>query len=139
MKYLLDTCAISEPRKPSPNQGFIEWLEDQIEDRLYLSALTIGEIRRGIYRLEPSRRRTELEEWLELLRKRFSGRVLPITETTFLFWGKMYGEFERTGVVRPAFDSLLEALALEHDLVIVTRNVRNFEKSNAGVLNPWVS
>lgn len=71
MKYLLDTCAISEPRKPSPNQGFIEWLEDQIEDRLYLSALTIGEIRRGIYRLEPSRRRTELEEWLELLRKRF--------------------------------------------------------------------
>jgi predicted nucleic acid-binding protein len=99
--------------------------------------LTIGEIRKGITRLESSKKKAELEKWLEKLRTRFSQRILLLSERTFLVWGKMYGEYEKKGVVRPAFDSLLEATALEHDLIFVTRNVKNFQNSQVTILNPW--
>lgn len=137
MNFLLDTCAISETKQKTPNPKVLEWLDAQDELTLYLSALTIGEIRKGIVRIESIKRQVLLEEWLEQLRQRFSGRILSVTETTFLIWGKMYGEFTRKGIVRPAFDSLLEATALEHDLVLVTRNVKNFQSSQVVLLNPW--
>lgn len=137
MNFLLDTCLISEPKQKKPNERVLEWLDAQDESKLYLSVLTIGEIKKGIARLESSRKKTELEKWLEKLRARFSRRIVPSTEKTFLVWGKMYGEFERKGSVRPAFDSLLEATALEHDLIFVTRNVKNFQNSQVTILNPW--
>jgi len=137
MNFLLDTCTISEPKQKRPNKKVLEWLDAQDESKLYLSVLTIGEIRKGITRLESSREKAELEKWLEQLRARFSRRILPLSEKTFLVWGKMYGEFERKGIVRPAFDSLLEATALEHDMIFVTRNVKNFHGSQVTVLNPW--
>ncbi len=137
MNFLLDTCIISEPKQKRPSEKVLEWLDAQDESKLYLSVLTIGEIKKGIARLESSRKKTELEKWLEKLRARFSRRILPLSEKTFLVWGKMYGEFERKGVVRPAFDSLLEATALEHDMIFVTRNVKNFQHSQVTILNPW--
>ncbi len=137
MNFLLDTCIISEPKQKKPGKKVLEWLDAQDESKLYLSVLTIGEIKKGIARLESSRKKTELEKWLEKLRARFSRRILPLSEKTFLVWGKMYGEFQRKGVVRPAFDSLLEATALEHDLIFVTRNVKNFRHSSVTILNPW--
>lgn len=137
MSFLLDTCTISEPKQKQPNEKVIEWLNAQDESELYLSVLTIGEIRKGIARLESSKKKAELEKWLERLRTRFSNRIISVTEKTFLVWGKMYGEFERKGIVRPAFDSLLEATALEHDLIFVTRNVKNFQNSQVTILNPW--
>ena len=130
MNFLLDTCTISEPKQKLPNEKVLEWIDAQDESKLFLSVLTIGEIRKGITRLESGKKKSELESWLEKLRARFSRRILPITEKTFLVWGKMYGEFERQGIMRPAFDSLLEATALENDLVFVTRNVKNFQNSN---------
>jgi len=137
MSFLLDTCIISEPKQKRPNKKVLEWLDAQDESKLYLSVLTIGEIRKGITRLESSRKKAELEKWLEKLRNRFSRRILTLSERTFLVWGKMYGEYEKKGVVRPAFDSLLEATALEHDLIFVTRNVKNFQNSQVTILNPW--
>ena len=137
MSFLLDTCIISEPKQKRPNKKVLEWLDAQDESKLYLSGLTIGEIRKGITRLESSRKKAELEKWLEKLRNRFSRRILTLSERTFLVWGKMYGEYEKKGVVRPAFDSLLEATALEHDLIFVTRNVKNFQNSQVTILNPW--
>ena len=137
MSFLLDTCTISEPKQKLPNEKVLEWIDAQDESKLFLSVLTIGEIRKGIVRLDSGRKKAELENWLEKLRVRFSRRILPITEKTFLVWGKMYGEFERKGIVRPAFDSLLEATALEHDLIFVTRNVKNFQDSQVTILNPW--
>ncbi len=68
---------------------------------------------------------------------RFSRRILPMSQKAFLVWGKMYGELERKGIVRPAFDSLLEATALEHEMIFVTRNVKNFQNSQVTILNPW--
>jgi len=137
MSFLLDTCTISEPKQKQPNEKVLEWLDAQDESNLFLSVLTVGEIRKGVARLESSKKKAELEKWLEKLRNRFSRRILSLTEKTFLVWGKMYGEFEKKGVPRPAFDSLLEATALEHDLIFVTRNVKNFQNSQVTVLNPW--
>ncbi len=137
MNFLLDTCIISEPKQKRPSEKVLEWLDAQDETKLHLSVLTVGEIKKGITRLESSRKKAELEKWLEQLRARFSRRILPLSEKTFLVWGKMYGEFERKGVVRPAFDSLLEATALEHDMIFVTRNVKNFHHSQVTILNPW--
>ena len=137
MNFLLDTCIISEPKQKRPSEKVLEWLDAQDESKLYLSVLTIGEIKKAISRLESSRKKAELEKWLEQLRLRFSRRILPLSEKTFLIWGKMYGEFERKGIVRPAFDSLLEATALENDMIFITRNVKNFYNSQVTILNPW--
>lgn len=137
MKFLLDTNVISEPKQKKPNKRVLEWLDAQDESKIYLSVLSIGEIRKGIGRLESGKKKAELEEWLEKLRNRFARRLLPLSEKTFLVWGKMCGEFENKGIVRSALDSLLEATALEHELIFVTRNVKNFQNSQVTILNPW--
>ena len=137
MNFLLDTNVISEPKQKKPHAKVLEWLDAQDESKLFLSVLTVGEIKKGITRLESGRKKAVLEQWLEKLRNRFSRRILSLSEKTFLVWGKMYGEFERKGIMRPAFDSLLEATALEHDLIFVTRNVKNFQHSQVTILNPW--
>lgn len=137
MNFLLDTNVISEPKQKKPNGKVLEWLGSQDESKIYLSVLTIGEIRKGITRLDSGKKKAELEKWLEKLRNRFARRILPLSERTFLFWGKMCGEFENKGIIRPALDSFLEATALEHDLIFVTRNVKNFQNSQVTILNPW--
>lgn len=137
MNFLLDTNVISEPKQKKPNAKVLEWLGAQDESKIYLSVVIVGEIRKGITRLESGKKKTELEAWLEKLRNRFARRLLPLSEKTFLVWGKMCGEFENKGVVRAALDSLLEATALEHDLILVTRNVKNFQNSQVTILNPW--
>lgn len=137
MKFLLDTCTISEPKQKQPNAKVLEWLGAQDETNLYLSVLTIGEINKGIFHLEQGRKRVELEVWLEKLRIRFSRRILPIYENTFLIWGRTSTEFAKNGIIRPSLDSLLEATALEHDLILVTRNIKNFQSSKVTILNPW--
>jgi predicted nucleic acid-binding protein len=137
MNFLLDTNIISEPKQKKPHAQVLEWLDAQDESKIYLSVLSVGEIRKGIARLESGKKKAELEEWLEKLRNRFARRLLPLSEKTFLVWGKMCGEFENKGIVRSALDSLLEATALEHDLIFITRNVKNFQNSQTTILNPW--
>lgn len=139
MNFLLDTNVISEPKQKKPSKKVLEWLGAQDESKIYLSVVIIGEIRKGITRLESGKKKTELEAWLEKLRNRFARRLLPLSEKTFLVWGKMCGEFENKGIVRSALDSLLEATALEHDLILVTRNFKNFQNSQVTILNPWES
>ena len=136
MSYLLDTNIISEPKRPRPDVRVVEWLSAVDETQIFLSSLTIGEMKKGVEKLPSSKNRGLVQNYLEKTRNRFSGRILPVTENTFLVWGKMMAEFEKKGIVRPALDSLLEATALEHDLILVTRNVRNFRHSSVTVLNP---
>lgn len=137
MRFLLDTSVICEPRQPTPSSRVLEWLDAQDEVTLYLSSMTIGEIRRGISRLDSGRRKAELEFWLEKLRRRFSRRIVTMSERTFLIWGRMYGEYEKRGIVRTAVDALVEAAAIEHDFVLVTQNAESFEGSPVTILNPW--
>lgn len=136
MNYLLDTCMISELTSNQPNQKVVAWIDNEDDARLYLSVITIGEIQRGIMRLPESRRRTELDEWLrEGLLVRFNGRILPLTVDIMLTWGNLTA----AGRTLPAVDSMIAAIAICHNLTLVTRNVKDFDGTDVKILNPWDS
>lgn len=138
MSYLLDTCAISEMVAVSPNQNVLDWFEHQPESTLYLSVVTWGEIQKGIYQLAAGKRKLQLETWLlDDLFPTFQGRIIYIDEKLITTWAKMLAGFKSKGVVRPSFDSLIEATALQHNLILVTRNEKNFRDSAVSVFNPW--
>lgn len=139
MNFLLDTCVISEVVKPSPNPLVVSWLGAQTEAHLYLSVLTLGELRRGIERLPPSRKRETLTHWLENeLRSRFAGRLVEIDERIAAEWGRIQARAELSGNTLPAIDGLIAASALAHRLTVVTRNVTDMEASGVALFNPWI-
>jgi predicted nucleic acid-binding protein len=136
--FLLDTNCISESTDPQPNPGVAVWLDEVEPSSLYLSVLTIGEIRKGISSLAAGRRRFELEAWLEeRLRLSFRGRILPIDEAVVERWGLLEAETRKKGRPIPTVDGLLAATALEHNLTLATRNVKDFVATHVRVLNPW--
>lgn len=138
MSYLLDTCLISEFTRRQPNPQVVRWLAEADEAALYLSVLSIGEIRHGIERLADSPRREELRRWLEVdLILRFDKRILPLDLRTLLVWGELVGRLERQGRKMPAFDSLIAATALANDLILVTRNIVDFVPAGVRLFNPW--
>lgn len=138
MSYLLDTCVISEFTRRTPENSVIQWLSAVDEEELYLSVLTIGEIRHGIERMEPSPRKEALNTWLEEgLLARFSSRIIPLETRTMLHWGEMVARLERQGRRMPAFDSLIAATASTNDLELVTRNISDFEFAGLVLVNPW--
>jgi len=138
VKFLLDTCLISELLKKAPNPEVIRWLDVQDEQRLFLSILTIGELQKGISKLPVSARREELQAWVEHdLDLRFTGRMIDIDREVMLIWGRMQGVSEQKGVSLPVMDSLIAATAVAHGLVVVTRNVKDLERCQARVFNPW--
>ncbi|TAF49313.1 MAG: type II toxin-antitoxin system VapC family toxin [Oscillatoriales cyanobacterium] len=138
MSFLLDTCTVSELVARQANRQVVEWIERQDETNLHLSAVTIGEISRGIARLPRSRRRQELEAWLQnALPHRFENRILALDRDVMTTWGELVGECENRGRPLPVFDSLIAATARHHQLVLVTRNERDFEGTGVELLNPW--
>lgn len=138
MKYLLDTCVISELVTPHPNENVLKWLREREENDLFLSVLTIGEIQKGISRLPDSKKKKSLVKWVEDdLKKRFSGRVLDVTEDIAIQWGKILGESEKKGKKIPVIDCLIAASAIEENLTVVTRNIKDMEDTGARLLNPW--
>ena len=138
MSFLLDTCTLCEPTRKDPEPDVVNWLETQNEDDLYLSVLSLGEIAKGVEKLEESRRKRRLEAWLHTnLPRRFDGRIIDITHQIALRWGELSGEKRREGVQIPVIDGLLAASASVHSFVIVTRNVDDFTRAGAPVFNPW--
>ena len=136
--FLLDTNCISELVRSKPEPRVLRWMEAADESLLYLSVLTLGEIRKGVAALPQGIRRTHLETWLKLeLRARFSGRVLSIDTAVADRWGLLAAEAKRKGKALSAIDGLLAATALQHNLTIVSRNVSDFAGTQATVLNPW--
>jgi len=136
--FLLDTNCISELVRTKPEPRVLKWMEAADESLLHLSVLTLGEIRKGVAGLPQSRRRTRLETWLELeLQTRFSGRILPIDAAVADRWGLLAAEAKRKGSFLSAIDGLLAATALQHNLTIVSRNVKDFANTPAPILNPW--
>jgi len=137
--FLLDTNCISEALrvKPDPNVG--NWMQVVDQALLYLSVLTLGEIRKGLAQLAQGKRRAQLETWLEIeLQARFAGRILPIDAATADRWGLLAPEAKRMGKPLSIVDGLLAATALHHNLTMVTRNVSDFKGFSIPVLNPWV-
>lgn len=136
--FLLDTNCISELVRSKPEPRVLEWMEAANESLLYLSVLTLGEIRKGVAGVPQSRRRTQLETWLELdLQARFSGRILPINAPIADRWGLLAAEAKRKGRALSAIDGLLAATALHHNLTLVSRNVSDFAATQVPILNPW--
>ncbi len=136
--YLLDTNCISELVRPRPEPRVIDWMEAADETMLYLSVLTLGEVRKGLAGLPQSTRRTSLETWLEIdLQTRFAGRILPIDGAIADRWGLLAAEAKRAGNSLPIIDGLLAATALHHNLTVVTRNASDFANARVQVLNPW--
>ncbi|GAB4432121.1 MAG: type II toxin-antitoxin system VapC family toxin [Chloroflexi bacterium OHK40] len=138
MNYLLDTNVISELVARRPEQRVVAWVDGLEDERLYLSVITIGEIRKGIAKLPPSPRREDLRRWLEGdLLARFAGRIAGISTATMLAWGELTGRLERAGVMLPAIDSLIAAIVLEGGFTLVTRNDGHFRQAGVPVVNPW--
>lgn len=135
MSYLIDTNVLSELRRREPNKGVIEWFEQRPATTLYLSVLTLGEIRKGIDSLVNDDRQLKLLDWLEVeLPQFFSGRILSVDAYVADRWGRLNAQMGRP---IPAIDSLLAATALTHGLKLVTRNVRDFNYPELDVINPW--
>ena len=138
MKYLLDTCVISEMIKPKPDKNVISWLEEQNENSLYLSVLTFGEIEKGIEKASNQIRKQKLRLWVEDdLKKRFEGRIIPISFSIAAEWGKIQGKAELLGKPMPTMDGLISVSGLVSQCTVVTRNISDMEQSSAELFNPW--
>jgi predicted nucleic acid-binding protein len=139
VSWLLDTCVICEPGQKRPSARVLAWLDEQPEEMLYLSVLSLGEIRKGIARLPAGIKRRRLAYWLEHeLRERFSGRILPVDEETADLWGCLEGAAEARGQPLPTLDCQLAATAMAHGLTLVTRNTCDFGATGVKLFDPWV-
>ena len=135
--FLLDTNAVSEWVKPQPNPGLLDWMDATDEDRIFLSVVSLAELRYGVERLAEGKRRRRLEEWLEEeLPLRFEGRVLPVDPSIADSWGRTVCRYEAAGRPMGVIDAFLAATAETHQMTLVTRNVSDFALLKM-VLNPW--
>lgn len=136
--FLLDTNVPSEPTYPKPAPRVEQWLEDVADEQLFFSVISLAEICRGIAKLPESKKRTQLQKWLDsTLRPWFAGRILPVTEPIAERMGRWAGEGETRGRPIKIADGLIAATALEHDLTLVTRNVKDFAGFGVPIFNPW--
>lgn len=136
--FLLDTNVISELVKVNPEPRVTKWVENTEEILLYLSVLTLGEIRKGIASLPNSTRRAALESWLDHdLTLRFSGRILSIDQQVADRWGRIAGSAAARKSPLPVIDGLFAATAQQHNLILVTRNTRDIAAAGVPLFNPW--
>jgi predicted nucleic acid-binding protein len=137
---LLDTNCVSEAVRLRPEPRVISWLETAEESLLFLSVLTVGEIRKGVASLAPSKRRTLLETWLEIeLPSRFSSRILSIDAAIADRWGSLTAIAKSKGRALSIIDGLLAATAIHHNLTVVSRNDSDFVGLQVPIFNPWKS
>lgn len=135
MSYLVDTNVLSELVRNQPAEAVARWFEAIPPQEIYVSVITLGELRRGVERLAESPKRTRLRRWLEHeLLAGMQDRVLPVDQAVAERWGRLMAESERT---LPAFDSLLAATALHHHLDMVTRNKKDFQHAGLHCIDPW--
>lgn len=138
MSFLLDTCVISELIKPKPEKAVLDWLGSQSEERLYLSVLTLGELEKGIAKVNDERRGEKLRRWVDQdLQQRFAGRWLDVDGAVARRWGHLQGQAEQSGRKMPVIDGLIAATALHFGFAVVTRNTLDLLASGASIVNPW--
>ncbi len=137
MSYLIDTNVLSELRKRQPDAQVVRWMAERPATTLYLSVLTLGELRKGVEGLMQEARKRRLLDWLEVeLPAYFAGRIVSVDAAVADRWGRLLSQARRP---LPAIDSLLAATALAHGLTLVTRNLKDFQYPDLQVLDPWVA
>lgn len=138
MTFLLDTNVVSEWVRPAPDRGVVEWLAEVDEDRVFISVMTLAELRYGIERMPAGRRRRRLDEWLrDDLIARFDGRMLPMDTAVAEAWGTMMARSQALGRPMGVADGFIAATAEVHGLALVTRNASDFEAAVKTIVNPW--
>lgn len=136
--FLLDTCVISESTRSQASGEVLAWLDSTSPESLYLSVVTLGEIEQGISKLGNTPKARKLEHWLdETVARLFELRTLAVDAGIARRWGRMLGAAERKGRTLPLIDAMLAATAQEHDLVLVTRNTKDFANVGIELFNPW--
>jgi len=135
LSYLIDTNVLSELRRREPDTRVVQWFAKRPASTLYLSVLTLGELRKGIDALPQAPRKLALQDWLEAeLPMFFAGRILAVDAKVADRWGRLVAQ---AGRPLPAIDSLLAATALTHGLTLITRNLKDFQHPDLAVLDPW--
>ena len=140
MAFLLDTNVVSETVKPRPEKTVLHWIGSQIPGDLFLAAQTIGELVRGARKVREQARRDRLERWIEQdLARQFDGRILPFDASTAAVWGRLMGDGDRAGRRRrpSAADAQIAAAAIQYDLTLVMRDVKDFQNLDIRLLDPW--
>ena len=138
MNFLLDTNVISEPMKARPNAGVLAWLAEVDEDTVFLSVVTVTELRYGIERLATGKRRDRLDDWLRKdLGSRFEGRILPVDVGIADACGRLVARSESLGRPIEPRDAFIAATAEVHGLTLVTRNASDFEPTVKAIVPPW--
>lgn len=137
MRTLVDTCVLSEVQRKQGNAQVRARVEALAEDDIYLSVLTLGELRKGINKLRASARKRSLNTWFDQLLLSAADRILPIDSETATIWGEISAKCETKGRSIPAVDGLIAATALRHGLHLMTRNVADFEPAGVMLVNPW--
>lgn len=136
--FLLDTNVLSEfARTGEPDQHVDRWLKNAAEESLFASVLTFAEIRRGIELLSAGKRRFQLEQWQGDLVASFELRLFPVTRAIADRWAVVSAQAQRQGIALAIIDGLIAATALEHDVTLVTRNVKDFAGVEVPLWNPW--
>jgi len=139
LKYLLDTNIISELISKQPNENVLSFLEKKDEDSIFLSVITIGEIKSGIEKLQDHNKKTTLLIWLhDDLLKRFSGRIVDIDVEIMLEWGKLNQKLKCIGKPMPIMDSLIASTSSIKNFILVTRNEKDFQNIEVNIINPFL-
>ena len=134
MSFLVDTCALSELTKPKPSRLVLDWFDTAKPETLFISILTLGEVRKGIEKMDGGGRRAWIVAWLETeLPAWFDDRVLPVDASVADEWGRLAARSRNV----PAIDGLIAATASRHRLTVVTRNEADFAATGVGLFNPW--
>jgi predicted nucleic acid-binding protein len=138
VSFLLDTNVVSEPTRRQPEPRVLNWFAAQPDEALFISVLTLGELRRGILLLDEGRKRRALLRWLEQeIEPGFGGRMVAVDVTVMHAWAELQARAARSGRALPVMDGLFAASALAHDLTPVTRNAADFAATGVKLLNPW--
>jgi len=136
MSYLLDTNIISELIKKTPHPSVLKWIDTIDNDKLYISVITLGEIRKGITGIQASERQEKISHWLEVeLPAYFEERILNIDVNVADMWGRL--QSKKKGYILPAIDGLLAATAHVNGFALVTRNTKDFIHTSIEMINPW--
>jgi predicted nucleic acid-binding protein len=138
MNILLDTNVISEMVRKQPNDKVVSWIESHDESSLYLSVITLGELVKGIGKLRDDNRVKRLERWVyHDLVQRFEGRIITLDASVMINWGRIQGHAARDNYTLPIMDSMIAATAIEHNMIVATRNTEDLIRCGADVINPW--
>lgn len=137
MRVLLDTCVLSEIRRPEGSAAVRDAVAAIADEQLFLSVITLGELTKGIALLGEGKRKTTLKTWLDGLEQDYADRILSIDVETVRLWGESTATARKNGRIVPASDGLIAATALRHGLRVMTRNVDDFTPMGVMIVNPW--